>query len=166
MANIIRRRESAGYPQPAQGWERWDPFQIMRQMLRGEMLPEVGVGRGWGEQAFVPMFEVKETGDSYVFKADLPGVKEPDLDISLTGNQLVVSGKREAEHHEETDRFYAYERTYGSFSRTFTLPEGADADHVKAELREGVLTLVLPKKPEVQPKRITVGGGGKATTKA
>ena len=126
----------------------WDPFRTMAPMLhRREPLFEV---------EFVPTFEVKETRDGYVFKADLPGVKEGDLDISLSGNTVTVSGKREAEEKNEGETWYAYERSYGSFTRTFTLPEGANADDAHAELREGVLTLTVPKRPEAQPKKIAV----------
>jgi len=110
--------------------------------------------------AFVPTFDVKETKDSFVFRADLPGVKDSDVDISLTGNRLTISGRRQEENKEEGEQFYAYERSYGSFSRSFTLPEGIDAEHVQADLKDGVLTVVLPKKPEVQPKRIALKGGG------
>jgi HSP20 family protein len=102
---------------------------------------------------------VKETKDAFIFKADLPGVDEKDLEVTLTGDRMVVSGKRESEKREESDRFYAYERSFGSFSRAFTLPEGVDGEHVQAELKNGVLTLTLAKRPEVQPRRIQVGSG-------
>jgi HSP20 family protein len=72
-----------------------------------------------------------------------------------------VSGKREAEKEEKTDTYYACERSYGSFTRAFTLPDGIDGDHVRADMSNGVLTLTLPKKPELQPKRIEI----KAETK-
>jgi HSP20 family protein len=124
---------------------RWDPFR--------EMAPY------WATSdvaAFQPAFEVKETKEAYVFKADLPGVKEQDLDITRTGNRLTVSGKREAEKEDKTDTYYAYERSYGSFARTFTLPDGIDADHVRADLQDGVLSLVVPKTPEAQPKKISL----------
>lgn len=125
----------------------FDPLEQMGRMVSG------------GEQSwnFVPAFEVKETKDAYIFKADLPGVKEENLDITLTGDRLTISGKRETEQQEESDRFYAYERSFGSFSRSFTLPEGVDVNNTTAELKEGVLHLRLPKVPEVQPKRIQVG---------
>jgi HSP20 family protein len=125
----------------------WDPFRTMAPMMGREPMYELG---------FAPSFEVKETRDAYVFKADLPGVKEGDLEISMSGNTLTISGKREATEREEGDTWYAYERSYGNFSRTFTLPEGADADHAVAELREGVLTLTVPKRPESQPRKIAV----------
>jgi HSP20 family protein len=118
-------------------------------------------GYGQDEGRFVPSFEVKENKDSYLFKADLPGVKEEDLDISLVSHRLTISGKREAEKREEGETWYAYEREYGSFTRSFTLPEGVDPEHVRAELKNGVLHLVIPKKPEVQPRKIQVGGGEK-----
>lgn len=83
---------------------------------------------------FAPKFDVRESADSYVFTADLPGIKEDDLDISVTGNRLTVSGRREEEKNQEDDRYYAIERSYGSFSRSFTLPEGYDLDNIDAEL--------------------------------
>jgi HSP20 family protein len=142
-------------------WTRgFDPFERMRELMGFDPFEQMGrMVSGGGEQAwnFVPAFEVKETKDAYIFKADLPGVKESDLDITLTGDRLTVSGKRETEQQEESDRFYAYERSYGTFSRSFTLPEGVDANHCNAELKDGVLNLRLPKLPEVQPKRIQVG---------
>jgi HSP20 family protein len=142
----------------------WDPFQQMQELMGLDPIEQMGrwlAGRET-QSAFVPAFEVKETQAAYVFKADLPGVDEKDLDISLHGDRLTIGGKRESERHQESDRFYAYERSYGSFSRSFTLPEGVDADHVVADLKQGVLTLTLPKRPEVQPRRITVGGENKA----
>jgi len=143
MANLIRRStENQAY---------WDPFRIMLEMFDQGAREARHV-----EQLFSPSFEVFERKDGYVFKADLPGVKQEDLDITLNANRLTVSGKREAEERKEGERFYAYERSFGSFTRSFTLPEGVDAEHVAAELKNGVLTLVVPKKPEVQPKKISI----------
>ncbi len=148
MANIIRRAQETR--------EFWDPFRIMLEMMgepgREAVRPP--------EATFAPTFEVFERKDGYVFKGDLPGVKDEDLEITLTENRLTISGKRDAEKRDQGERFYAYERAYGTFTRTFTLPEGVDGEHVQAELKDGVLTLVVPKKPEVQPKKISI----KATT--
>lgn len=161
MANIVRRGES----QPTTARGEWDPFRMMRELLRWDPFSEMAPM--WGERAaFSPSFEVKETGNEYVFKADLPGVKEEDIDISVTGNRLTVSGHREAEERQDGETYFTVERSYGAFTRAFTLPEGVDADHVQAELKNGVLTLVLPKRPELQPKKInlkgTMGPKGKA----
>jgi HSP20 family protein len=159
MADLPTRRGSAGGG--IQRAREWDPFQRMQEMMNldpFELMNQWLTGGGrQGAPTFVPAFEVKETKDAFIFKADLPGVDEKDIEITVTGDRLVVSGKRELERREESDRFYAYERSYGSFSRAFTLPEGVDPDNVKAELKNGVLGLTLPKRPEVQPKRITVG---------
>jgi HSP20 family protein len=104
---------------------------------------------------------VKETKDAYVFKADVPGVKEADIDITVTGNRLTVSGKRDAEKQEQTDRYYSYERSYGDFTRAFTLPEGADMNAVHADLKEGVLTLSVAKSPTAQSKKIAIQSAAK-----
>lgn len=152
MALLIRRNA------PAQAVAA-DPYQWARELLRWDPFREMEsytTDLDRAAQALIAPFEVKETKEAYVFKADVPGIKEQDLDITLTGNRLVVTGKREAEKEENTDTYYARERSFGSFTRSFTLPEGADGEHVKAELKDGVLTLVLPKKPELQPKKISV----------
>jgi HSP20 family protein len=106
------------------------------------------------ELPFAPRFDVKETKDSFQFKADLPEVSEQDVEISLTGNRLTVSGKREAEEKKEGENYYLLERSWGSFSRSFTLPETADVEKIKAEFKDGILNLSLPKRTESQPRRI------------
>jgi HSP20 family protein len=126
------------------GWDPFrglDPFREMTPMLR----PEGG---------FAAAFEVKESKDGYTFRADVPGVKEGDIEITVTGNRLNISGKRDAEKQERTDTYYAYERSYGSFARSFTLPESADMQSVHAELRDGVLTVSVGRKPALQPQKI------------
>jgi len=154
MANLIRRTQG-------ETPTVLDPFGVMREFMNwdpfAEMAPSLTRS---GEAVFSPRFEVKETNSAYVFKTDLPGIEEKDLGITLTGKRLTVSGKRVAERQEEGETFYAYERSYGSFSRSFTLPEGADADHAEADLRNGVLTITVPKLPEHQPKRISLKGLG------
>ncbi len=154
MANLIRRNEGRAM-EPSR---LLDPFELMRDLMGWDPFRELAGGTARG-LAFVPSFEVKETKDGYVFKADLPGIKEKDLDISLTGNRLTVSGNREEERKEEEERFFTYERSYGAFSRSFTLPDGVDPDHVQAELKDGVLTLSIAKKPEVKAKRIELSPG-------
>jgi HSP20 family protein len=129
---------------------RWDPFQEMRPVWSGE------------GAAYAPAFDVKETKDAFVFKADLPGVLEKDLEITSTGNHLTISGKREVEKEEKDEKdetYYAYERTFGAFTRAFTLPDYADAAHVRAELNNGELTIVVPKTPTAVAKRIPVSTG-------
>ena len=95
---------------------------------------------------------------SFVFNVDVPGMKEDEIELHVVGNRLTISGRREEEERHEDDRYYAYERSYGSFSRAFTMPETADLDHISAELKNGVLGVKVPKKAEVQPKRISIQG--------
>ena len=112
-------------------------------------------------QTFAPAFDVKETKDSFVFKADVPGIKEQDLEVDVAGNRLTISGKREEEKEDKNDTFYTYERSYGSFCRAFTLPIQADTAHVKAEIKNGELTVVVPKTAAAVAKRIPVASGDK-----
>lgn len=155
MANIVKRTGNENQV------EMWDPFRAMRDLMRWD--PFRAMAPMMAEREWIPAFEVREDKDAFHFKADLPGIKREDLDVSLTGNRLVIAGKREAEKETKEDTFYAYERSYGSFKRIFTLPEGIDAEHVTSELENGVLTLVVPKKAEAQAKKIPVAApGGKS----
>lgn len=143
-----------------------DPFQMMREMMFDPTRmftwsPWTGRELGWNVG-----FEVRETDDAFLLRADLPGIRNEDLDISLTGNQLQISGKREHEQEEgeRQGQYYAYERSFGSFSRSFTLPESADLDQIRSDLKDGVLTVVVPKKPGAGPQRrkIQIGSGTKS----
>ena len=159
MANLVRRenREVARRGEPEY---RWDPFRAIDALMRWDLFrDEVGPPTSW-TGGFTPRFDVKETKDAYVLKADLPGVKEEGVDISLSGNMLTISGEKEEEHKEQSDQYYAVERSYGSFARSFSLPPGVDGEHVGADLKEGVLTVNIPKLSEAQPKKISVGKGG------
>lgn len=153
MTNIIKK-DTATNP------TTWDPFQEMRSLLSWDPF-RTGRVPTLPEAQFMPAFEVKETKDGFLFKADLPGVKEADLEVHLTGDRLSISGKRDAERTEQNDTVYAYERTYGSFQRTFTMPTGIDPNGIHAELKEGVLTVLVPRRPETQPKKIDVKIGEK-----
>jgi HSP20 family protein len=142
-----------------------DPFRMMREMLRWDPFREMAafpVVTGWEPPTFAPTFDVTENKDGYVFKADVPGVKKEDLEITHTGNRLQIAGKREHEHETKEDKFYAYERQFGTFTRTFTLPEGADLAAAKTKLDAGVLTVVIPKRPNAQAKKIPITDEPKA----
>jgi HSP20 family protein len=132
----------------------WDPFAQMAPFMESTA------------PTFAPAFEVKETQEGFVFKADLPGVKEADLDIKVTGDRLTISGHRASEKRDEHDTYFAFERSFGTFTRAFTLPQGVNADLARAEMEGGVLTVTLPKLPDAQPKRIMVRGESKPEGKA
>ena len=127
-----------------------DPFAVARDLL------------GWDfytarpASAFTPAFEVKETSDAFIVKADLPGVAEADLDINLHNNVLTVTGARQSEERKEGESYTLYERQFGSFSRSFSLPDMADSERVEAKLDNGVLTLTIGKKAEAKPRKIAL----------
>lgn len=157
MANLIRRRErEPGSLVRGLDPLRMEPFQVLRDLFGWNPFQEMEPLGAWSERVFIPDVEFKETKNAYTFKADLPGVQEKDLEISVTGSRIQITGKREEEETREDDRYYAYERSYGSFTRSFTLPEGANADDVTAELKDGVLILRVAKRPEAQGRRIAV----------
>jgi HSP20 family protein len=152
MANINVRR-SGGEMAPA---VEWDPFRAMREIMRWDPFREMAPVFGPEPAGFNPAFDIKENRDGFVFRADLPGVQAEDLRVTVEGSRLQVSGKRETEREEKTDTYYASERSFGSFVRTFTLPQGADPRSVHADLSEGVLTISIARTAESQPRQVAV----------
>jgi HSP20 family protein len=108
-------------------------------------------------QRWVPAMDLVEADDHFVVKADLPGLGEDDVAIEVQDNVLTISGAREAEHERKEKGWYRLERSYGSFSRSLTLPEGVDADNVEANFDRGVLEIHIPKPEERKPRRISIG---------
>ncbi len=162
MANLSIRKSEPREPM-AKTWEprgmmspfrALDPVRMIRDMM--SLDPFAGLVAPLSEM-FAPDIEIKETKDAYVIRADLPGVRDEDLDVSITGNRVTVSGKREEEERQEDDRYFAYERSYGTFSRSFVMPEGADVDKVKADLKAGVLVITVPKRAEMQARKVEIG---------
>ena len=154
MKEVIRKHETKV---PATS-DFWDPPQWLRELVRWEPMREPAAILETLSR-FVPDFDIKETKDTYVLKADLPGVHVEDLEVHIAGNRLKIAGRRAAEEKKEGEAFYALERTYGTFSRVFTLPEGADPERVQAELQDGILTLIVPKRPEEKTRQVTVKTG-------
>jgi len=156
MSNITVQKESSS-PASLSRREGWDPFHTMRELIHWDPFRDVGRGPWLAAPAtFAPAFEVKETKDAFEFKADVPGIDAKDIDVKLANNRLTVSGKREAEKTDKGETYYSYERSYGSFSRSFTIPQGANEDAVRADLKDGVLQIVVPKKPEMKAREIPV----------
>ena len=114
-------------------------------------------------QRWVPAMDLVEADDHFVLKADLPGLSEDDVAIEVQDSVLTISGSREAEHERKEKGWFRLERSYGSFSRSLTLPEGVDADKVEASFDRGVLQIRIPKPEERKPRRISIGGNGNKT---
>lgn len=138
----------------------WDPFRAMRDLLRWDPFREMAPVLPPALPGFNPSFDVTETKDAFEFRADVPGVRPSEIEISATGNRLQISGKRDTSSEHKAENVYTYERQYGTFSRSFTMPEGADLDHAKSELKDGVLTLIVPKKESAQAKKIAISSAG------
>jgi HSP20 family protein len=100
--------------------------------------------------------DLVEAEDHFVLKADLPGLAEEDVNIEVQDGTLTISGQRKAEHEEREKGWYRIERSFGSFNRSLTLPDGVDADRIEASFSHGVLELRIPKPEERKPRRIEI----------
>lgn len=142
MSLVLRNNKLARDPYSlARDFLGWDPFYGLTDRQ---------------PSAFAPTFEVKETNEEFVIKADLPGVEDKDLDINLHNGVLSVAGHRDAENRKEGETYAIYERQYGSFTRSFALPDVADSDRIDAKLDGGVLTLRIAKKADAKPRKIAL----------
>jgi HSP20 family protein len=106
---------------------------------------------------WLPLVDVFEDKDRITLKAELPEVAANEVDIQIEGNTLTLRGERKLEKEAQRDGYHRIERTYGAFSRSFTLPEQVDVEHITAESKDGVLRIQLPKKAETKPRQIKVG---------
>jgi HSP20 family protein len=113
-----------------------------------------------GVQRWVPAMDLMEADDHFVLRADLPGLAEEDVSIEIQDNTLAISGERKSEHEEHQRGWYRLERSFGSFSRSLTLPEGVNADAVTAEFDKGVLEVRIPKPEERKPRRVAIKANG------
>jgi HSP20 family protein len=109
--------------------------------------------------AFVPPVDIYEDEHSIQLKLEVPGIDEKDLDIKVENNTLTVSGERKLEKEEKEENFHRVERRYGSFTRSFTLPNTVSTDDVQADYDNGVLKIKLNKRAEAKPKQIKVNIG-------
>ena len=105
---------------------------------------------------WAPAVDVHETDKAYVLKAELPEIDEKDVHIHVEGNILTLTGERQREEEVKKDHYHRTERFYGTFSRSFALPETVDRDKIKATFKRGIMKLEMPKREEVKPKEIKI----------
>lgn len=103
-----------------------------------------------------PRVDLIENDNEFVLKADLPGIDKKDLKVQVENNMLTISGERKYENEDKSDRYYRNERFYGRFQRSFSLSDRVKADAIKADYKDGVLTVTLPKAEEAKPKQIEI----------
>ena len=141
---------------------RWDPFRevVVLQSRMNSLLGNLNVATE-ATATFVPAVDVYEDAEKVVLKLEVPGIEEKDLDVRVEKNTLTVKGERKLEKEEKEENFHRIERRFGSFYRSFTLPQTVDTEKVNAQYEAGVLKIELTKKPEAQPKQIKVNVGTK-----
>ena len=143
---------------------RWEPIRelaaIQNEMSR--FMNGLVEGNGRTNQSWVPAVDVWETENELVYAFDLPGIPEDKISVEFDEGALMVTAEREREQQVENDRFYRYERRYGTFTRTVGLPQGATEEHVVADYKNGVLEIRVRKPEEKKPHRIQIGSNTKA----
>lgn len=107
-------------------------------------------------ETWVPSVDILEKDDALIFRAELPGMTEKDINLKIEGNTLILKGERKMENEDDKNNYHRVESYYGSFSRSFRLPDTVDFDKIKAEYKNGVLTITLPHKPETKSREIQV----------
>jgi HSP20 family protein len=105
---------------------------------------------------WLPAVDILEKEGNLILRAEIPGVEEKDIDLKLEGDVLTLKGEKKLQNEQERNDFRRMESFYGSFTRSFTLPETVDRDHIKAEFKNGILIITVPQKPEVKPRDIPV----------
>jgi HSP20 family protein len=153
----------------ARGVARWDPFAELEawEPLRDWPFREFGASRlsrmmedMFGRPArrgqLVPAIDVSEDDGNYVVSVELPGVKKDDVTVECQDGVLTIRGEKKSEREEKKEKGRYLERSYGSFSRSFTLPSNADPDRIQASFKDGVLTVTIAKTEETKPKVISI----------
>ncbi|MBX3333095.1 MAG: Hsp20/alpha crystallin family protein [Nitrospira sp.] len=142
---------------------RWDPFRELEEVSDrlNRMFARPATRAANGKETMIvadwtPSVDISETEGEYQIKAEIPDVKKEDVKVTLEDGVLTIQGERKHEKEEKGKRYHRIERSYGSFIRTFSLPDVIDEDKVKAEFKEGVLNLSLPKSENAKPKAIDV----------
>jgi HSP20 family protein len=147
---------------------RWEPLRELGS-LQNEMnrlfntvfdTPQPG---GSTMRRWMPAMDLVESDESFILRADLPGLSEEDIKIEFDDGTLTVSGERKAEHESKSEGYYRVERAFGSFSRSLTLPQGVDPEAVTAHFDRGVLEVRIPKPEQRKPRRIEIGGSAQQT---
>jgi HSP20 family protein len=143
---------------------RFDPFREMAA-LQNDVTRLMGVlreGNGATERPWIPALDVWETENAYVYAFDLPGIPENEISVEFEDGTLTVSAERQRVEHAESDRFYRFERRFGTFTRTFELPQGVKDTDISATHNDGVLEIRVAKPEEPAPQRIKIGVGGQS----
>ncbi|RPH47711.1 MAG: Hsp20/alpha crystallin family protein [Planctomycetota bacterium] len=144
---------------------RWEPFRDLMtvQERMNRIFEEAFRGSRHGEEddwalggAWAPPVDIYEQDGNLVLKAELPGIDPKDVNVHVENNVLTLTGERRFETEVKREQYHRVERAYGRFSRSFTLPNVVDTANIKAEFRDGLLRVVMPKREEAKPKQISI----------
>jgi HSP20 family protein len=144
---------------------RWDPFRELEEMsdrlnrvfARSNLATASGAGKeGFFSFDWTPSVDIAETAEAFEIRAELPDVKKEDVKVTVEDGELRISGERKQEKEEKGKKFHRVERSYGSFMRSFALPENVDDSKLTAEYKDGLLNVRLPKAEKAKPKAIAV----------
>jgi HSP20 family protein len=141
---------------------RWDPFRdlitIREKMNRlfEEAVTSRGEDKDMMSSSWTPSVDIFETENELVLSAEVPGIDEKDIEIKLEDNTLILKGERKFEKETKEENYHRIERAYGSFHRSFTLPPYIDQDKINAEHQDGILKIVMPKMPELKPRKVKI----------
>jgi HSP20 family protein len=145
---------------------RWDPFRELEEMSDrlNRMFARPALSRSNGKETLIiadwtPSVDISETEGEYQITAEIPDVKKEDVKVTLEDGVLTIQGERRQEKEEKGKKYHRIERSYGTFVRSFTLPDLIDDEKVKAEFKDGILSLSLPKSEKAKPKAIEVKVG-------
>jgi HSP20 family protein len=146
---------------------RWDPFRevVALQNRMNSLFRDLSGNENndvLTTASFVPAVDIYEDEHKVVLKLEVPGIKQEDLDVRVENNTLTVRGERKLDKEEKEENFHRVERRYGSFSRSFTLPNTVNTEDIQADYEQGVLKIRLAKRAEAKPKQIKISVGQKA----
>jgi len=147
MSNLMSMRDTSWMDEARKEFD-----QVFHRFFGHHLAPNGdGAAMTWS-----PRVDVSENDKVFVVKADLPGVDPKDVDISIRDGVLLVKGEKKTEKEEKKENFHRVERFQGSFYREIPMPSGVDENNISATTTKGVVTIIIPKKPEAQPKKVTV----------
>jgi HSP20 family protein len=137
-------------------WRELDTLSNRLGQMFDEGFPVPSNGGNW-----MPAVNVEETSDQLILTAELPGLKQDDVELEVENNILTIRGEKTEERQEgdESKRYHVWERRYGAFQRSFTLPRTVKADEIAAEFKDGILSVRMPKSSEAKSRRIAIGSG-------
>ena len=141
---------------------RWDPFRDLNIMQERMNRMFEDAGRGWsGDEpssttTWSPAVDIYETENEIQVQAELPGVDRKDISLNLEKNVLTLKGERRFEKETKQENYHRIERAYGGFSRSFSIPAIVDEEKIRADYKDGILKIALPKKEQVKPKQIAI----------